>query len=401
MQQVERHIVKGKEYFDVCSKAKNLYNQVLYYWRQSVFGKIEFFSEYELTGLFAEFKEENYTALPAQTSQQIIKMLFKNIKSWQKARKEYEKNPHKFLGKPKLPKYKKETSIVLFTNQQVKLKNGFIHFPKSANLNPLKTKVDNICQVRIIPNCDHFTIEIVYEKQEKFLQKYNGNWMGIDLGLNNLATCSTKNAGIIYNGRPLKSINHFYNKRKAKLQSLMPKGRHLSKRINRLTHSRNNKVENYIHQVSKKIIQHAKKENITKILIGNNANWKQEVNLGKKTNRNFTSIPHSSLIEKIQYKGLMEGIEVLIKQEAYTSKCSALDLEPICKHEKYVGKRKKRGLFVTATGMLINADMNGSLNIARLGLSATGNEMKISDSVTRAALAPKRINVLTLKTNSN
>lgn len=121
----------------------------------------------------------------------------------------------------------------------------------------------------------------------------------------------------------------------------------------------------------------------------------------KKTNRSFASIPHSTLIKKIQYKGLMEGIEVLVTQEAYTSKCSALDLEPICKHENYVGKRKKRGLFITATGKLINADCNGALNIARLGLSVTGDEIKISESVMSAALAPKRINVLIHKTNSN
>jgi putative transposase len=395
MQLVERHILKGEQYHELCVKAKNLYNQSLYYWRQSIFGNIKYFTEFELTGLFAEYNEENYKSLPAQTSQQVIKLLFKNIKSWQKARKEYAKNPSKFLGRPKLPKYKKETSIVSFTNQQIKLKDGFVYFPKMTNLEPLKTKVDNVCQVRIIPNSNHFTVEVVYEKQEKQLQAYNGNWMGIDLGLNNLATCTTKETGTIYNGKPLKSINHFYNKRKSQLQSLLPQGSYLSKRINRLTSSRNNKVENYIHQISNKIIKQAENENVTKVIIGNNKNWKQDVNLGKKTNRNFVSIPHSSLIEKIQYKGLLVGIEVLVTQEAYTSKCSALDLEPIQKHDKYVGKRKKRGLFVTAEGKLINADCNGSLNIARLGLSVSGNEMQISNSVMRAALAPKKINVST------
>lgn len=401
MQLVERHIVKGTQYFELCRKAKNLYNQALYYVRQSIFGNIGYFTEYELTGLFAEFKEENYIALPAQTSQQIIKLTFKNVKSWQKARKEYLKNPSKFLGSPKLPKYKKDTSIIVFTNQQIKLKDGFIQFPKSASLSNLKTKVDNVCQVRIVPNSDHFIIEVVYEKTEKEVREFNNKWMGIDLGLNNLATVSTKDNGTIYNGKPLKSINHFYNTRKSELQSLLPEKTYSTKRIQRLTNRRNNKVENYIHQISNKIIKQAQHENVTKIIVGNNKNWKQGVNLGKKTNRNFVSIPHSSLIEKIQYKGLMEGIEVLVTQEAYTSKCSALDLEPVCKHEKYVGKRKKRGLFVTVNGELINADINGSLNIARLGLSASGNEIKISDSVMRAALAPKKITVLSHKTVSN
>lgn len=210
MQLVEKHIFKDNQYNELCEKAKNLYNQSLYYFRQSIFGKIQYFSEYELNGLFAEFNEKSYKELPAQTSQQVIKLLFKNVKSWQKARKEYAKNQSKFLGKPKLPKYKKDFSIAIFTSQQVKLKDGFIHFPKSANLKPLKTKVDNVCQVRIVPNSDHFKVEVVYEKKEKSMKSYNGNWMGIDLGMNNLATCISNKSAIIYNGKPLKAVNHFF-----------------------------------------------------------------------------------------------------------------------------------------------------------------------------------------------
>lgn len=397
MQLVERHIVKNEACKDICVKAKNLYNQVLYYYRQSIFGKIEYFSEFELTGLFAEFCEENYKALPAQTSQQVIKLLFKNIKSWQKARKEYLKNPSKFLGRPKIPNYKKETSICIFTNQQAKLKNGYISFPKITQLPALKTRVNNICQVRIIPNSDHFTIEVVYEKKEVSAQNYNGKWMGIDLGMNNLATCITNDSATIYNGKPLKAVNHFYNKRKSKLQAKLPKNKFSTKRIQRLTNSRNNKIQNYIHQISYKIVKQAENEGITKIIIGNNKNWKQEINLGKNTNRNFVSIPHSALIEKIKYKGLMAGIEVAITQEAYTSKCSALDLESICKHEIYVGRRKKRGLFETKNGLLINADVNGACNIARL---VAGNEI-ISDSVKSVVSAPKVVNIFEQKITHN
>ena len=136
-----------------------------------------------------------------------------------------------------------------------------------------------------------------------------------------------------------------------------------------------------------------KKKTITKIIIGKNENWKQNINIGTKNNRQFTSIPHATFIEMIQYKAQMAGIETITTQEAYTSKCSALDLEPICKHEKYVGKRKKRGLFVTATGKLINADANGALNIARLG-SVLGNEIKISDSILSCVSQPKKLNIL-------
>jgi putative transposase len=204
MQLVERHIVKDRNYIDICSKTKDLYNQCLYYWKQSIFGKIQYFTEYELINLFTEFNEPFYRNLPAQTSQQIIKLLFKNVKAWQKSKKEYNKNPNKFLGKPKLPKYKKELFVCIFTNQQVKLRNGFIYFPTTINLKPIKTKVNNVQQVRIVPNSDHFIVEIIYKKEEVPIREYNNKWMGIDLGMNNLATCTINNSCFIINGKPLK-----------------------------------------------------------------------------------------------------------------------------------------------------------------------------------------------------
>lgn len=411
MQLVERHIRNDEGLIEICVKAKNLYNQALYYYRQSIFGNIEYFNEYELSGLFAEFKEENYIALPAQTSQQVIKLLFKNIKSWYRARKAYEKKPSSFLGRPKIPNYKKETSICIFTNQQVKLKDGWIHFPKSTNLSPIKTKQTAIQQVRIIPKLNHCVVEVVYKTKDIATKEYNGKWMGIDLGLNNLAACTTNDSAFIINGRPLKSLNQGFNKTRAKVKGLLPllpshiktkTGNRIQKgsshKIKAITENRNRRVDDMMHKVSKLIIDVAKDQNITKLIIGNNKNWKQKINIGTKSNTSFCSIPHDTLIEKIRYKAQLVGIEVICTQEAYTSKCSAIDLEPIQKHETYVGKRKKRGLFVTKEGLLINADSNGSLNIARLGLSAIGNEIHISESLVRCVSQPKKVNVLNYKT---
>ena len=397
MQLVEQHIIKDPAFLEVCIKAKNLYNQALYYWRQSVFDNIQYFTEYELTTIFAEYNEENYRALPAQTSQQIIKNLFKNVKSWQKARKEYAKNPSKFLGRPKLPKYKKETSICFFTNQQIKIKNGFVHFPKQVGLPPLRTKQNNVQQVRVIPHINHCVVEVVYNVVDVIQKEYNGNWMGIDLGLNNLATCVSKKNAFIVNGKPLKSINHYYNKRKKLLQSKLKLHKSSSRRIERITHKRNNKIKDYLHKTSKLIVNNAFNSNITKIIIGKNNNWKQDLNIGAKNNLHFNLIPHATLIKMIQYKAQLVGIETIVIQESYTSKCSAIDLEPICRHEKYVGKRKKRGLFITATGKLVNADINGALNIARLGLNVSKNEMQISDLVMSCVMQPNKINLLNSK----
>lgn len=400
MQLVERHIVKDSRFMDICGKAKNLYNQSLYYYRQSIFGNIQYFSEYELTGLFAEYKEPSYTNLPAQTSQQVIKLLFKNVKAWQKARKEYTKNPSKFLGRPKLPNYKSDTYICIFTNQQVKVKDGYIHFPKMADLPTVKTKQGSVKQVRIIPKSNHCVIEVVYNYEETPQLEYNGKWMGIDMGLNNLLACTTNDSAFLVDGKALKSINQGFNKKKAKLQAILEtvNKRKSSRRIKAITEKRNNRVNDYIHKASRIVVNEAKEQGITKIIIGNNKHWKNGINIGTKNNSSFCSIPHATLIEKIQYKAQMVGIQVISTQEAYTSKCSAIDLEPIKKHEAYVGKRKKRGLFVTKNGKLINADSNGSLNIARLGLSVSGNDINISESLVRCVSQPKKVYVLYRKT---
>ncbi len=277
-----------------------------------------------------------------------------------------------------------------FTSNQVKLKDGLVHFPKMIGIAPMKTKITNIDCCRVIPKSNHFVVEFIYTVGKKKLQAYNGNWMGIDIGLNNMATCSSNAIEpFIINGKPIKSVNNFYNKRKKQLQSKLKKDIYTSKRIERLSFRRNQKVKDYIHKASRIIVDKSVEKNITKIIIGKNENWKQAINIGKKSNREFTSIPHATLIEKIQYKARMEGIEVILTQEAYTSKCSAIDLEKIGKYETYVGKRKKRGLFITATGKLINADVNGSLNIARLVL---GDEIINSDSIRSCVVQPIKIN---------
>ena len=389
MKLTERHIIKTDEWGIWCEKAKNLYNQALYYWRQSVFGNIQYFTEYELLGLFREYKEDSFTQLPSHCGQEVLKNLFKNIKSWQRARKEYSKNPSKFSGRPKIPKYKKELSRLGVNNGQIKLKNGYIHFPIMIGVAPIKTKIPNESKLgacRIIPKANHFVVEFTYEVKEMSEKGDNGNYLGVDLGLNNLATCSSNiGKSFIINGKVPKSINQWYNKQKAYLQSKLP-GKSRSRKIQKITFNRNNKINNYIHHASKYIIKEALKNNINTIIIGNNKQWKTNVNLGRRINQAFVSMPYKTLIEQLEYKAKLVGLKVLTTEESYTSKCSALDLEPICKHEVYVGKRRTRGLFMTKLGHLINADANGALNIIRKKYS-----LIVSEGVARCVVQPKKI----------
>lgn len=367
MQLVERHIrVNSDELEQVCFKSARLFNFINYHKRQVYFGKQKDFKEYEVSGLCAEFNQEDYRALPAQCSQQVIKQVFKGWKSFWAALKEYKKNPGKFLGRPKPPRYKDKDgyNILTFTDQQVRIKDGYIHFPKGT-ISPLKTKLDNICQVRIVPNSTCFIIEVVYEKKEAQHENVKSeNVLSIDMGLNNICTAidNVGNQPFIINGGMLKSINAYFNRKRAKLMVFIG-DRGTSNRIERLTHKRNRKVEDRLHKISHFILSYCLHHGIGKVVIGKNEHWKQKINIGSRNNQNFVSIPHAKLIDKIAYKLKLNGIELIVQEESYTSKCDHLAFEPIQKQAVYSGKRIKRGLFRSKTGKAINADVNGAIGI--------------------------------------
>lgn len=395
MQQVERHIrYEDAKLTDLCFKSARLYNFVTYHYRQSIFGKQAYFSEFEMSKLCTEFNQEDYRALPAQTAQQVIKQVFTNFKSFFEAKKTYDKSKAGFSGKPKLPKYKDKSglNIAVFTNQQVKVKGGYIHFPKMTGIAPLKTKVDNLAQVRIIPQATCFVIEVVYEKKETDSGLEKDNVLSIDLGLNNLIATSN-NVGLapfIINGKILKSFNHWYNKSKAKLMAYVG-GNGASKRLCNLNNYRNNYIHDKMHKASRFIIDYCIENNIGTIVIGRNKGWKNSINLGKKTNQKFVELPHLKLIEQIAYKGKLVGIKVVETEEAYTSKCDHLALENMSKQEAYLGKRKKRGLFQSSVGKLLNADTNGSIGIAR---KVFGNSIVSSITNSGFVYNPYSINII-------
>ena len=195
--------------------------------------------------------------------------------------------------------------------------------------------------------------------------------IGIDLGLNNLMaiTSNIDNISNLVNGRPLKSINQYYNKHKAHLMSLLLKGKlKSSRRLRRLEMKRMMKIKDYLHKTSRRIVELMEQNNIGTCFIGYNKGWKQEINIRKKNNQNFVSIPYSLLINMLKYKIEEKGGHLIELNEAYTSKCSFLDNEEVCKHETYKGKRIKRGLYLSNKKKVINADINGSLNILKRGM---------------------------------
>ncbi len=315
---------------------------------------------------------EAYKALPAKVSQQVLKLLDKNWKAFFEATKAYEKDPSQFLGRPKLPKYKHKANgrnVLVYTLQAISkpaLERGIIA-PSGLPIK-IPTKQTNVDQVRIVPRIDCYVVEVIYE-QEIQPAPIDPSWYAsIDIGLNNLATLTSNKIGFlprIVNGRPLKSVNQFYNKERARRQSLLPQKQFTSRAIDRLTAKRNRRITSYLHTASRRIVDLLIQEHIGTLVIGKNDNWKQEANMGKRTNQNFVQIPHARFIDLLTYKCQLVGIYVILTEESYTSKCSFLDDESIGKHEQYVGKRVKRGLFRAASGKRLNADVNGSYNILR------------------------------------
>ena len=368
--------VKPNEYLDnITTLTNNLYNVALYNVRQCYFQNKTYLNYY---GNYPLCKEnENYKSLPSQAAQQTIKQVDNAFKAFFQANKDYKKHPDKYNGKPKIPKYKEKGGkfTVTIPAQTVYLKEEYLQFPKTDfKLFLGKLKFSKVIEVKIKPYHKYYEIYITYETEEKEHVGTNENYIGIDIGVNNFITI-TNNIGknpFIVKGGIIKSINQYYNKRKASLMSFV-KDKGTSNRIAKLTRKRNNKVSNFLHNTSKHLIDYCILNNISNIVIGYNEGWKDGGMKGRtketrqRNNQNFIQIPFRTFIEQVKYKAERVGIKVMTHEESYTSKCDALSLEDL-KHkekEQYFGKRIKRGMFKSRTSELINADVNGSLNILR------------------------------------
>ena len=383
---VEKHIIKCNsfeynELDNLCFLSKNLYNTALYKIRQHYFNTGKYLNKFQLINELTKEKQVDYIALPRKVSQQVIYQVDQNMVSFFKLLK--LKNSGKYGKKISLPYYKEKygRNLLIFTNQAISKKqletNNIIKFGGTIETT-IHTKHEFIQQVRVVPHGnDYIAIEVLYNKPEPLLKPDNQRYMSIDLGINNLCTIGTncKNIeNVIINGKPVKSINQYYNKKYAKYRSIQDtkcKTAYANK-LQTLRIKRENKLNDYLHKTSRYIVNHLVSNNINTLIIGYNKEWKQETNIGKVNNQKFIQIPYLKLINQLQYKCKLEGINVIIQEESYTSKSSFIDNDfiPTFKsttelNYKFSGKRIKRGLYKSLEGKLINADLNGSLNILR------------------------------------
>ena len=332
-------------------------------------------------------QEECYKLLPPKVAQQTLRNVSSIWKSYFALIKS-KKQSH--VGEPKFLNKTNGRFVTTFTNQAISKKvYDKAHKIKLSQCNiEFYTKVNEFSKincVRIIPCLDSYTIEVIYEIDDVERLKSNRTYFSVDLGVNNLAAITCNKRGytpFIINGKPLKSINQYYNKKLSHYKSkLAQNGKKSSHMLKRLTNKRTNKINDYLHKASNLIVNKMCCEDVRCLIIGKNDNWKQGSNIGSANNQNFVNIPHSRFINMLTYKCEKVGISVRLVDEAYTSKCSFLDGESIEKHTEYIGKRIKRGLFKASDGRLINADINGSYNIMKKAVPTVFDTNGIEDVV--------------------
>ena len=387
MRLVERHLYKPthkdyKELDNLCFMSKNLYNATLYAIRQHFFTTGKYLNYNAVNKTFTVLNQPDYRALPAKVSKHTQMLVDKNMKSFFQLKKKD--------SKAKVPKYldkAKGRQVVHYEKGALSFakKEGYINLSKTNIYIKTRQVKEDVEFVRVVPKGNHIAIEVGYSKEIKQI-KPNIRYASIDLGVNNLMVVASNVMNpLIVNGKPVKSVNQYYNKKLAKLQSDLElrHNKYQSEKTKKLTFKRENKLNDYLHKATAYVVNQLVSNDISLLVIGYNKGWKQDITLGKKTNQKFTQIPFLKLVKMLKYKCELQGIQVVIQEESYTSKCSFLDNEPITKHKEYLGKRVKRGLFRSSKGIQINADLNGSLNILKKYLltKEAWNESIFSDCV--------------------
>lgn len=381
-----KHLSK-EEYLilrELCHSAKNLYNQAVYNIRQYYFDEGKYLNYVENNKLLKS--SENYKILNSNMAQQILKEVDGAFKSFFRLLKLKSKGEYK--EKVKLPKYLPKNSFTTLVVGFVRLnENTFIlpysqsykknHRPIKINIPPLLLD-KNIKEIRIIPkfNARFFEIQYTYqvENEERNLDKNNA--LAIDLGVNNLATCVTnRGKSFIVDGKKLKSINQWFNKYNAKLQSIKDKqgyGKTLTMKQKYIWNKRNNRVNDYLSKSARIIINYCLENNIGTLVCGYNNDFQRNSDIGKKNNQNFVNIPFSKLQSKLEYLCEFYGIKYVDQEESYTSKASFFDMNIIPEYKEkdniehsFSGKRVRRGMYKTLKGYILNADVNGALNILK------------------------------------
>ena len=412
IKQQVKHLTK-EEYNilrELCRTAKNLTNQAIYNVRQHYLQEKQYL-KYEAN--YYELKNsDNYKLLNSNMAQQTLKDVDQMFKSFFALIKLAKQGKYNFKH-IRLPNYLPKNGYYNLIIGQIRLrKDNILTIPYSnAFKKKYETKIQikipqaledkKIKEIRIIPkfNARFFEIQYTYEIQEEDIKLNTNNALAIDLGVNNLCTCVTNiGKSFIIDGRKLKSINQFFNKQNAKLQSIKDKQNieRQTKQQYLISRKRKNRVDDYINKICRYIINYCLINNIGTLVIGYNQSFQNKTNLGRKINQIFTQLPFGKIREKLEYLCKRYNINYILQEESYTSKASFFDNDDLPVYNmdnpqtyEFSGKRIKRGLYQTKEGYRFNADCNGALNILR-----KSKAVDTSVLCCRGALdTPKRIRI--------
>ena len=370
---------------ELCHTAKNLANEAIYNVRQYFFTEGEFL-KYEKNYTLLK-NSSNYKALNSNMAQQILKEIDGSFKSFFGLLKLAKQGKYAFKD-CKLPRYLPKDGYTTLVIGFVRLNGNKLILPFSNSFKKTHKPVEitippilidkKIKEIRIIPksNARFFEIQYIY-KAECIQRNLNKNYaLALDLGINNLVTAVTSNGrSFIIDGRRLKSINQWFNKENARLQSIKDKQHFGKKPTNRqkaIARDRNNKVNDYMNKTARKIIDYCVANDIGTLVVGYNETFQRNNHLGKQNNQNFVNIPFGQLRSKLEYLCELNDIIFVKQEESYTSKSSFWDKDDLPVYNadnpqeySFSGKRVHRGLYQTANGKILNADVNGALNIMR------------------------------------
>ena len=338
-----------------------------------------------------------FKSLPSQTAQEICKLLDKSWKSF------YTLLKTGGIENPNPPRFKHENMAITY------MQNGIVHDNDTVKLslpkqlvnfmsetycindkylflkNEIFKNIKNIKQIKVYPpengECD---IIVIYEERDPECLPDNGKYLSIDLGVHNFMTCfNSENYESFIVGRKYLSVSRYYDKKIASLQSQWAKAQtrkgvkypKISKHVKKLYTDKNNAVNDYLHKMTRYIVNYCEENEINTVIIGDITNIREGKDFGDKINQEFHSLPYSKVYEKLKYKLAMSGIAFYMQNEAYSSQVSLLS-DKVSKENAEPEKRVKRGLYVDGKYSW-NADCVGAVNILRLYLDSEGKNKKI------------------------
>jgi len=371
---------------NVCFKGKNLYNFANYHIRQSWIAERRFLSYMDVYKLVSK-SEPYYDFGHTSIAGQVLRDVYDVWKSYMSSLKSYKKSPSSFKSIPNMPRYKHKengrfqvcyvlsgTAIPVNKHYKTTKVINFLGKLKSSINLPKILDDKNIKEIVVLKSVGCYSILFNYIEDVEIKELGFDKVASIDLGLSNLCTLTFNdgNQPEIYSGKNIKTINQSYNKKLAYLKSRLSElDKKNSKQISKITRKRNNRIKDNTHKVTRTIVDRLVENKTGVLIIGNNVGWKTDINIGKRNNQNFVSIPHYKIIQQLRYKFEEVGGRVILNEESYTSKASFLDMDFIptygIKSElpiKFSGRRIGR-LYTRSNGMIINADVNASYNIMR------------------------------------